>query len=86
RQTVPTDYQVSLAHAWIDAGADVVWGHHPHVLQGTEIYKGRPILYSMGNLVSSLGAKTGLALLTFDNKKFLGLRGVPCVISGGKVR
>lgn len=86
RQTVPTDYQVSLARAWIDAGADVVWGHHPHVLQGTEIYKGKPILYSMGNLVSPMPGKTGLALLTFEGKKFKGLRGVPCSISGGKVK
>ena len=86
RQTVPTDYQVNLARAWIDAGADIVWGHHPHVLQGTEVYHGKPILYSMGNLVSPIGSKTGLAVLTFEGLKFKGLRGIPCEISGGKVR
>jgi hypothetical protein len=43
------DYQQPLARALIDAGADAIIGHHPHVVQGAEIYKGRPILYSLGN-------------------------------------
>ncbi|MFP3904700.1 MAG: CapA family protein [Armatimonadota bacterium] len=43
--------QQNLAHFIIDSGADVVLGHHPHTLQGIEVYKGRPILYSMGNFV-----------------------------------
>ncbi|MBW4693965.1 MAG: CapA family protein [Lyngbya sp. HA4199-MV5] len=47
----PADWQVNLAHYTIDQGADVVVGHHPHVLQGAEIYKGRPIAYSMGNFI-----------------------------------
>lgn len=45
------DYQQPLAHALVDAGADVVIGHHPHVVHGIEVYKGRPIFYSVGNLV-----------------------------------
>jgi poly-gamma-glutamate capsule biosynthesis protein CapA/YwtB (metallophosphatase superfamily) len=40
-----------LFHAAIDAGATAVLGHHPHVVQGVEWYRGRPILYSMGNLL-----------------------------------
>ena len=36
-------------HACIDAGADAVIGAHPHILQGIEYYKGKPILYSLGN-------------------------------------
>ena len=44
-------FQHEIAHAAIDAGADLVLGGHPHVLQGIEYYKGRPIVYSMGNLV-----------------------------------
>ena len=40
-----------LAKACVDAGADMVLGHHPHVMQGIEVYKGKPILYSMGNFV-----------------------------------
>ncbi len=45
----PQDSQVSLAHRAIDEGADLVIGHHPHVLQGIECYKGKMIAYSLGN-------------------------------------
>ena len=45
----PQDSQINLAHKAIDSGADLVIGHHPHVLQGMECYKGRMIAYSMGN-------------------------------------
>ena len=45
----PTDYQQSLAHAAIDAGADLVYGSHPHVLQPVEEYGDGLILYSLGN-------------------------------------
>lgn len=47
----PNKRQRLIAHATIDAGADVVLGHHPHVLEGIEIYKRGLILYSMGNFV-----------------------------------
>lgn len=47
----PTDRQVDVAHASIDSGADLILGHHPHVLQGAEVYKNRLILYSMGDFV-----------------------------------
>lgn len=43
--------QSKLAHQWIDAGADLVVGSHPHVIQDAEIYKGKPIFYSLGNLL-----------------------------------
>lgn len=49
---VPTDladYQVEVAHAMIEAGADAILGHHPHLLKGIEFYRGRPIFYSLGN-------------------------------------
>lgn len=45
------DVQVNFAHAAIDAGADLVIGHHPHVLQALEQYKGKYIFYSLGNFV-----------------------------------
>jgi len=45
----PTRGQVNLAHAVIDAGADLIIGHHPHVIQGIEEYKGRTIAYSLAN-------------------------------------
>jgi poly-gamma-glutamate capsule biosynthesis protein CapA/YwtB (metallophosphatase superfamily) len=45
-------YQRELAHAAIDAGADVVFGHGCHMLQAVEVYKGKPILYCLGNFAS----------------------------------
>ena len=45
----PKPYQKAYAHQCIDAGADIVLGHHPHVLQGLEVYKGGLIAYSLGN-------------------------------------
>ncbi len=48
---VPTDDQRTMAHAVIDAGANLVLGHHPHVLQGIETYHGKHIVYSLGNFV-----------------------------------
>ena len=47
--TRPAQYQVALAHAAVDAGADVVMGHGPHVIQGIEVYGGKPVFYSLGN-------------------------------------
>lgn len=51
RSTTPEEYQVTIAHALIDAGADAVIGAHPHVLQGVEFYNGKPIFYSLGNFI-----------------------------------
>jgi poly-gamma-glutamate synthesis protein (capsule biosynthesis protein) len=42
-------YQVEMAHHGIDMGVDMVIGHHPHMLQPIEVYKGKPIVYSLGN-------------------------------------
>lgn len=47
--TMLEEAQISGAYAYIDAGADAVIGAHPHILQGIEYYKGKPILYSLGN-------------------------------------
>jgi len=43
--------QEKIGHALIDAGADIIIGHHPHVVQGMEIYKNKPIFYSLGNFI-----------------------------------
>ena len=48
---IPTEGQKQLAHKLIDAGAAAVVGHHPHVAQPVEVYRGRPIFYSLGNFV-----------------------------------
>lgn len=45
------DYQTTIGHAAIDAGADLVIGHHPHVPQGVEVYNDRVIFYSLGNFI-----------------------------------
>jgi len=49
--TKPTAKQVAFAHAMIDAGASLVIGHHPHVIQPREVYRGGLIFYSLGNFV-----------------------------------
>ncbi|QGR00211.1 CapA family protein [Paenibacillus psychroresistens] len=51
RTDTPVAYQTELAHLFIDAGADLVVGGHPHVLQGVEAYKGKWIAYSLGNFI-----------------------------------
>ena len=50
------DYQVELAHAAIDAGADLIIGHHPHMLGAVEVYEGKAIFYSLGNFVFDMFA------------------------------
>jgi poly-gamma-glutamate synthesis protein (capsule biosynthesis protein) len=50
-QTKPNREQMAFAHAAIDAGADLVIGHHPHVIQPREVYRGKPIYYSLGNFI-----------------------------------
>jgi len=47
----PSPKQIKLAHRIIEAGADLIIGHHPHVIQGYEIYQGKPIFYSLGNFI-----------------------------------
>jgi poly-gamma-glutamate synthesis protein (capsule biosynthesis protein) len=47
----PEKWRVDLAHQLVDAGADIIHGHHPHVLQRKEMYQGKPIYYSLGNFI-----------------------------------
>lgn len=49
KDTYPNETQIALAHTAVDNGADLVVGHHPHVLQGIEEYNGKNIVYSLGN-------------------------------------
>ncbi|MBN1777873.1 MAG: CapA family protein [Clostridiales bacterium] len=86
------DGQASMAYYMIDAGADLVLGTHPHVLQGMEVYNGRLILYSLGNFVFGGNAEvrslqTIIPRVTFrfsDDGALLGtrLRIYPAHISG----
>ncbi|HKZ75538.1 MAG TPA: CapA family protein [Actinomycetota bacterium] len=63
--TQPREYQVEEAHRMIDAGADVILGHHAHRLQPMYTYRGRPIFYGLGNFVwphlSEEGSTTAVA-------------------------
>lgn len=47
----PADFLIEFARSCIDAGASAIIGHGPHILRGIEIYKGRPIFYSLGNFI-----------------------------------
>lgn len=78
------DYQIRIGRAAIDAGADVVLGHHPHILQGIERYKNGVILYSLGNFVfgsySKAATRSAIAQLVFGrSEKGTGLRAVELV-------
>lgn len=63
---VPADFLPGLARAAIDAGADQVVGHGPHRLRGIEIYKGKPIFYSLGNFVFQLDLLQPLAMDLYE--------------------
>lgn len=68
RKEKPNEAQTTLAHNIVDAGADLVIGAHPHVLQGIEYYKGVPIAYSLGNFVfGSSIPSTALLRVTIDD-------------------
>jgi poly-gamma-glutamate capsule biosynthesis protein CapA/YwtB (metallophosphatase superfamily) len=81
----PDEVQVAFARAAIDAGADIVIGHHPHVVQSAEVYQGKPIFYSLGNFVFdqmwSEETRTGLALeVVFGKEGVLSTSFHPTVI------
>lgn len=70
RRDRPEEYQRGLGKQYIDAGADLVIGSHPHVLQGMEYYKGKPIVYSLGNFVfGSSIPKTALLTAEWDGEE-----------------
>ena len=70
REEKPKEYQRSLGQQIIDAGADIVVGSHPHVLQGVEYYNGKPICYSLGNFIfGSRIPKTALIRAEIDFDK-----------------
>lgn len=84
-------WQMKFARRIIDAGADMIWGHHAHVLQPVQFYKGKPILYSTGNFTfgtmsSSVDRDTGIFQLTVDvseeGTNFTRLQVIPCRTTG----
>lgn len=79
RNEYPEDYQRSLAKGYIDAGADLVLGCHPHILQGFEYYKDVPIVYSLGNyLFGSRDGDTLLLQAVFPDDGAMEIRLLPC--------
>ncbi len=87
----PEPYQVDLAHAAIEAGAAAVIGSHPHVLQGVELYRGAPIVYSLGNFVfggnwDPRDKRTALAELTLTAKGVKATRLWPATSDDGPAR
>ena len=96
RFRIPSPIQVQQAHALVDAGASMILGHHPHVLQGLEIYQESPIIYSMGNFIANdvyyvngdilfwnRTERTGCILFAeIDSKKVHVLKQIPSYDSG----
>ena len=86
----PVSSQYQSAKLLIDGGADIIWGHHPHVIQPIEFYKGKPIFYSTGNFtfgtMSKVDPSTGIFQLTYekvDGEPVLTqLRVIPCETQG----
>lgn len=71
-KTKPNQRQINFAHLFIDAGADLVVGHHPHVVQPSEVYKGKYIFYGLGNFIFdqmwSQDTRKGLVLKVIFSK------------------
>ncbi len=75
-QPLPNDRQRQLAELAIDSGADIIIGHHPHVIQPLEYYQDKPIFYSLGNFAFdqmwSEETKTGaIGLITIENNQIV---------------
>ncbi len=88
RDYVPDATQRSYAHLAVNSGADLVLGHHPHVIQGFEIYQGKLIAYSLGNFVFEPGDRqcdyTILTQVTFDAGGFREATIYPAHIENGR--
>lgn len=63
----PPDFLIDLAHQSIDAGADEFVGHGPHQLRGIELYKGKPIFYSLGNFIFEVEKQTPVPLEMYES-------------------
>lgn len=86
KSTHPEEYQRTLAKQYIDAGADLVLGSHPHVLQGFEYYNGVPIVYSMGNFIfNTYTADSMMIEAVLNDNQTCSLRVIPCGMSGRKM-
>lgn len=84
RDTRPQTYQRNMGKQYIDAGADLVVGSHPHVLQGVEYYNGKPIVYSLGNFMFYNEIKQTALLKVTLKEEQVEISLLPCKASGGR--
>ncbi len=88
--TAAKDYQIELGRQAINWGADLVLGHHPHVLQELEVYKGHLIAYSLGNFVfgseSNRTNTSMILLLTFQGKDLMRVEAIPLDVNNYRVK
>jgi poly-gamma-glutamate synthesis protein (capsule biosynthesis protein) len=76
----PVKHQMDLAKKYIDSGADIVIGSHPHVLQGFEFYKGKLIVYSLGNFIfTNIKKDTMIINIEYTDNSYKA-RVIPCRI------
>lgn len=86
REETPKDYQRAMGRAYIDAGADLVVGSHPHVLQPVEEYNGKTIVYSLGNFVFGSSIPRTALLKVVWGEEGADVSLIPCTSSGGYTR
>ena len=85
RKEYPESYQRTMGKQFIDAGADVVIGSHPHVLQGFEYYNGKLIAYSLGNFIFSQTIdQTAMLTVELNSDNELEFYLTPCTTVNGK--
>jgi poly-gamma-glutamate synthesis protein (capsule biosynthesis protein) len=65
---VPAEFLQPLAHRLIDAGAHAIVGHGPHMLRGVELYRNRPICYSLGNFIFNLETTAAFPLEVYEQQ------------------
>lgn len=83
RDEYPQDYQSVLAARYIDAGADLIIGSHPHVLQGISYYRDKPIFYSLGNFIFNQEiARTAAVRVTVEPDHSATLQLIPASATG----
>ena len=87
REVYPEDYQTTIAKNCFAAGADLVIGAHPHVLQGIEFIDGKPVFYSLGNFIfAQTIAKTAAVKVEVQPDGTAAYSLIPAYASGGKTQ
>jgi len=89
----PEDGHQNFAHALIEAGADIVFGHSAHIFRGVELYKGKPIIYSAGDFIDDYAVdemerndESFVFTVEFEGARFVRMRMHPTIIEGFQAR